>query len=189
MSAPSFSPQALSPARRGVGTGAVGLLLLAGLALWLLLLGRPLICACGTVRLFVADSASPETSQQIADWYSALHVVFGFGLWLWIDALKPHWQTGRKMLLVLASASLWEAIENIPFVIALFADPPGAAPYAGDSVLNALADTVFVLLGGGMARHLPLWAILILGLAMEFLVMALVSDGYVLGTLRAIGLS
>lgn len=163
--------------------------LVLALVLWLVALGRPLTCPCGTVSLWVSDVHSPQASQQFADWYSLLHVVFGFALWLFLDWMKPHWSTGQTFVLAIASSVAWEGIENLPVIIALFGNAPGAPAYAGDSVLNAVADTLFVALGFLLASRLPVALLLALALAAELLVLWMAGDGYLLGSLRLLGWS
>ena len=174
-----------SPARRFAMSAAI----LVALALWLHLLGRPLVCPCGTVKLWVGDPASPTGSQQFADWYSLLHFVFGLGLFVFLDRIRPHWPFSDKLVLTLASSAIWESIENIPFVITLFGHPAGSPAYAGDSILNAFGDTAFVMLGFLVARPLPLWATIVLGIGAEGLVSFVNQDGLVLGLARLVGIS
>lgn len=176
-------------ARTPLAVAGWSLALLLALSLWLFVAGRPLICPCGTVSLFVADVHSPETSQQFADWYSLLHLVFGFALFLFLDWLKPDWTLGQKLVVAIASSFVWEAIENLPPVIALFGNAPGAPPYAGDSVLNAVADTLFVGAGFLMARAMPLPVLLAVALIFEIVVLRMAGDGYILGSLRLAGVS
>lgn len=132
---------------------------------------------------------SPQASQQFADWYSLLHLVFGFALFLFLDWMKPAWSTGQKLVLAVASSVVWEIVENLPPVIALFGNAPGAPPYAGDSVLNAVADTLFVGAGFLLASRLPALVVLSLAAGLELLVLAVAGDGYILGSLRLVGLS
>lgn len=172
---------------RAQAAWSVGLVLL--LVLWLLAVGRPVLCPCGTVSLWVGDVHSPQASQQFADWYSLLHMVFGFALFVFLDWMKPQWSTGQKFVVAIASSVAWEAIENLPPIIALFGNAPGAPAYGGDSILNAVADTLFVGLGFLAARRLPVPAILALALGFELLVLWMAGDGYLLGSLRLAGLS
>ncbi|WP_279480507.1 DUF2585 family protein [Aureimonas sp. SK2] len=151
------------------------------------LMGRPLTCDCGTIRLWDGDPHSPGSSQQFADWYSALHVIFGVGLFLVLHRLRPHWPTSRLFLTTLASSAIWEIMENSPWIIAMFGSAVGAPDYHGDSVLNALGDTVFVALGFLAARALPLKGTVALVLVLELAIALAIRDGFVLGTLRLLG--
>jgi hypothetical protein len=67
-----------SPARPrwrvAVATSAVVILVMGA---WLAAMGRPLICSCGTVSLWVGDVTSAQNSQQLADPYSFIHISFG----------------------------------------------------------------------------------------------------------------
>lgn len=166
----------------------VGLSIVLAMAGVLDLLGRPLTCECGTVALWDGDPHSPGSSQQFADWYSALHVIFGIGLFLALHRARPRWPTGWLLLTTLASSAVWEIAENTPFIIALFGQAVGAPAYHGDSVLNAVGDTVFVTAGFLAARVLPLPATIGLALLLEVAIATAISDGFVLGTLRLVGI-
>lgn len=187
---PSLRGHESPPLAAGLGSQVlISLGLGALLVLWLAAVGRPLICPCGTVTLWVGDVNSPQTSQQFADWYSLLHVVFGFALWLFLDWMKPQWSTGQKFVVAIASSVAWEAVENLPPIIALFGDSPGAPPYEGDSILNAVADTIFVAAGFLAARFMPVPVVLFAAFALELIVLNEAGDGYLLGSLRLLGAS
>jgi hypothetical protein len=93
------------------------LLLMLAAAAILLAMGRPPICACGRVTLWVSSSTSPETSQMLADWYSASHIVHGllFYAALWLVARR--WPVERRFLVALAVEASWEIAENSPWII------------------------------------------------------------------------
>jgi hypothetical protein len=160
-----------------------GLAATAGLAFliaWLGTLGRPFFCPCGTNRLW----GPAEDSQQLADWYSLLHVTFGLGLCVLVDRFQPRWPLSLKALAVLFSSIAWEAVENLPGVIALFDTPGVGRPYSGDTILNALGDTGFVMLGAALAARLPGPAVLLLAAAIEIVVGGAIGDGLLIGTAR-----
>lgn len=167
---------------------AGALAVVALLVLWLHLVGRSFLCSCGDVRFWQGELTPRENSQQFSDWYSALHVVFGIGLFAFVHRMRPRWALERKLLVVIASSAVWEAIENMPFVIALFQEPSDALRYHGDSILNSLGDTVFVLFGAVLAAVLPPWTTLLVALAAELTVSLAINDGLILGTLRLIGI-
>ncbi|SFF26838.1 Protein of unknown function [Aureimonas phyllosphaerae] len=171
------------------GQIVVGAAIVLVMAAILDLMGRPLVCDCGTIRLWDGDPHSPGSSQQFADWYSALHVVFGIGLYLALHRARPHWPTSWLLLTALASSGVWEVMENSPWIIAMFGQAVGAPEYHGDSVFNALGDTVFVALGFLAARALPLKGTIGLVLLFELAIALAIRDGFVLGTLRLLGVS
>src|SRR4051794_23700162 len=50
-------------------------------------LGQPLVAASGHILLWVGNPLSPDTSQQLSDWYSFSHFIHGlifFGLLRWM---------------------------------------------------------------------------------------------------------
>ncbi|WP_165690744.1 DUF2585 family protein [Consotaella salsifontis] len=172
--------------------GLRGRLVVAGavigaLVLWLHLWGRPWICSCGEFLFWQGALEGGRNSQAAADWYSLLHVNFGIGLFLLVDRTAPQWPTGAKALTALISSAVWEAIENLPVVVALFGTPPDAPAYLGDSILNALGDTAFVMIGFVLAARLPLWAVLVFAAVAEGAVFLAVDDGMIVGLLRLVG--
>ncbi|WP_062013230.1 DUF2585 family protein [Aureimonas sp. AU4] len=175
--------------RRPVVLAGIALLTLLAMLTWLRLMGRPWVCACGTVALWDGDPHSPGASQQFADWYSLLHVALGMGLYAALSRARPRWPLSWTLLLAVGSSAIWEMVENTSFVVALFDGAAGAPSYSGDSVLNAFGDTVFVTLGFLFARSVPLWGSLLALAAIEASIALSIQDGFVLGTLRVLGIS
>src|SRR5262249_54487821 len=56
----------------------IAVLLLTTQIVVLHLYGQPFTSATGRILLWVNDPFSPETSQQLADWYSFSHIIHGF---------------------------------------------------------------------------------------------------------------
>ncbi|MCK5933852.1 MAG: DUF2585 family protein [Fulvimarina manganoxydans] len=170
------------------GRGLVMALLVALMIVWFRILGRPLTCTCGTIEFWQGSLDPAENSQQFSDWYSALHVIFGMGLYAFLKRMRPAWPRGALLTLAIASSVLWEAMENTPALIAMFDGADGAPAYSGDSVLNALGDTLFVAIGFHLAAILPVAATAFLAMALELTVALGAHDGFVIGTARLLGL-
>ena len=156
-------------------------LLLVVLAIAILLaMGRPPICTCGTVKPWVSSAASPETSQMLADWYSASHLIHGFlffGL-LWLVARRVP-ITWRLCIAILIEAS-WEIAENSPWIIDRYRSATAAVGYSGDSVLNSTSDIVMMILGFLAARRLPLWASVTIIVVLELIPLFVIRDNLTL---------
>ena len=170
-----------------VGRAAAIAALMLFMVGWLRAMGRPWLCPCGTVEFWQGALTAAENSQQFSDWYSALHLIFGMALFGFVHAMKPHWATGAKLVVAIASSVAWEAMENTPVLIALFHDATNAVPYFGDSILNAVGDTLFVALGFLAAAKLPAVVTVLLALGLEATISLAINDGFVIGTLRLFG--
>ena len=77
-------------------------------------------------------------------------------------------------------------IENTPWIIAAFGKSEIGANYAGDTIVNSLGDSVFVLTGFVAALRLPLMLVIALALIAEAAVTIAINDGLVLSTARFI---
>ena len=170
----------LTPSREGWLCAAAAIAALGLLTLWLLALGRPLVCVCGTVQLW----APAQDSQQLADWYSLLHMTFGLGLFGLIRRFQPDWPLARVMLAALIGSITWEAIENLPVVIAMFNPPTGAQSYSGDTVLNAFGDSLFVVGGSLLASSTSVRGVLVMAGLIELAVWFAIRDGLLIGSAR-----
>ena len=159
------------------------LLLMLAAAAILLAMGRPPICACGRVTLWVSSSTSPETSQMLADWYSASHIVHGllFYAALWLIARR--WPVERRFLVALAVEASWEIAENSPWIIDRYRSATTAIGYTGDSVLNSVSDIMMMGLGFLLARRLPLWAALLTVVVLELVPLAIIRDNLALNVI------
>ncbi len=159
------------------------LLLILAAAAILLAMGRPPICACGRVTLWVSSSTSPETSQMLADWYSASHIVHGllFYAALWLVARR--WPVERRFLVALAVEASWEIAENSPWIIDRYRSATTAIGYTGDSVLNSVSDIMMMGLGFLLARRLPLWAALLTVVVLELVPLAIIRDNLTLNVI------
>ena len=155
-------------------------LIVAATAALLYLMGRPPICTCGTVDLWVGQANSSRTSQMLSDWYSASHVVHGFLFYagLWLVARK--WPVERRFLAALTIEAAWEIVENTPLIINRYREATAALGYTGDSVLNSTSDIVMMALGFLAARKLPVWTSIAVVLVLELIPLLVIRDNLTL---------
>ena len=163
---------------------ALGLALATAVAL--LLMGRPLICACGEVKLWTGAVQSADNSQHIADWYTPSHIIHGFlfyGLgWLFLRR-NPY---GDRLLAAVAIEAGWELLENSQWIIDRYREATFAFGYNGDSVLNSMADIGWMTLGFLAARRLPVWATMLIAIGFELLTLWTIRDNLTLNVLMLI---
>ena len=146
-------------------------------------LGRPPICACGTVKLWVNAVHSADNSQHLVDWYSPSHFIHGllfYGLgWLFLRR-NP---IGERLVMAVAIEAAWEVLENSPIIIDRYRTATIALGYTGDSILNSLSDIGFMLIGFLIARRLSVAASIILAIGLELLALWAVRDNLTLNVL------
>jgi Protein of unknown function (DUF2585) len=168
-------------------TWLFALVILAAAAAIELAFGRHPLCTCGTIDLWVGARDSPRTSQMLLDWYSLSHVVHGLlfygALWLIARGSTVEWRFLAAMLIEAA----WEVIENTPWVIDRYRATTAALGYSGDSVLNSMSDIAMMALGFLLARKLPLWASILLLLALEIVPLFVIRDNLTLNIWALLG--
>ena len=165
---------------RTARTAVAALLIVAAAAVLLVLMGRPPICTCGTVGLWVSEPNSSRNSQMLSDWYSLSHIVHGllFFASLWLVARK--WPIERRFLAALIVETAWEVVENTPLVINRYREETAALGYTGDSVINSMSDIAMMALGFLLARKLPVrWSIALV-VAMELVPLIVIRDNLTL---------
>ena len=142
--------------------------------------GQPLICTCGTVRLWVGSIWSTENSQQIADWYTLAHVMHGLAVILVGRLLFRRVSFNTLYLVAIATGVGWEIFEHSDFVIRQFRYGSVNQGYAGDSVLNAVSDYVFMMSGFYLAAILPTVWVAALVITLESTATLVARDGFIL---------
>lgn len=149
-------------------------------------LGQPWLAASGHILLWVGNPLSPDTSQQLSDWYSFSHFIHGlifFGLLRW---LAPRLPFGVRLLVAMAIEISWEFVENSPAVIRHYRQQALAAGYAGDSVLNSVCDTFTMAAGFFFASVVRARYVITLALGLEIFTALAIRDNLTLNVFNLI---
>jgi hypothetical protein len=153
----------------------------------LLAMGRPPICTCGTIRFWENSPLSPETSQQLFDWYTFSHIVHGFLFYGAIRLIFRHRVTVWQALLIAMAVEIgWEILENTPWVIEAYRQQALAQGYVGDSTINSVFDTFSMMAGFALARFIPVWLSVLVVLLLELSAAYAIHDNLTLNVLNFI---
>lgn len=165
-------------------TGWIIAAIVAGTAAVLLMMGRPPICTCGTVKLWEGAVNSAGNSQHIADWYSFSHIIHGFIFYAGTWWLARSWlrMDSRLALAVMIEAG-WELLENSPLIIERYRTATLAFGYSGDSVLNSMSDIAMMSAGFLFASRMPAWLTVAVAIAFELLTLSTIRDNLTLNVL------
>lgn len=87
-----------------------------------------------------AGAWTPHTSQHFLDPYSLTHIEHGLALYWLLKWTLPRWPWPARFWLGTLIESLWEVLENTPWVIQRYREATAALGYMGDSVVNTLGD-------------------------------------------------
>ncbi|MFL6862058.1 MAG: DUF2585 domain-containing protein [Allosphingosinicella sp.] len=164
----------------------IALAIVAAAAFVLLAMGRPPICTCGTVKLWVGTVNGPDNSQHIADWYTPSHIVHGFLFYALGWAVLRRNPPGDRLIAAVSIEAAWELLENSPLIIDRYRHATMALGYTGDSVLNSVCDIGWMVVGFAIARRLPVWATIALALGLEALCLIVIRDDLALNILMLI---
>jgi hypothetical protein len=133
----------------------------------------------------VNNPFSPETSQQLADWYSFSHIIHGFIFFGLLQLFAPRLPVGARLLIAMGIEVAWELTENTPMVIQHYRQQALAAGYNGDSILNSVSDTMMMCAGFLAASWMGFRYTLALAIGLEIFTACMIRDNL---TLNAVNL-
>ncbi|MDF7777535.1 DUF2585 domain-containing protein [Sphingomonas sp. AOB5] len=162
------------------------LALAAGFAITLVLMDRPPICTCGTIKLWHGAVHSSENSQHLADWYTFSHIIHGFLFYaaahFWLKGDTRRWAFPAAILV----EGAWEVLENSPIIINRYREATIALGYSGDSIVNSMADIGWMSFGFWLATRLPARVIIGIAIAFELMTLLLIRDNLTLNVLMLV---
>lgn len=175
------------PLRISKSSTLIAFILFAAFALILFGMGRPPICACGTVKLWQGVVQSAENSQHLADWYSMSHIIHGFiffGIGHLLRKRFPKlFPLGVIVCLSILVEGAWEVLENSPVIIDRYREATISYGYEGDSIINSMADIAWMIVGFFLASRLPWKATLAIAVIFELFTGYMIRDNLALNIL------
>jgi hypothetical protein len=161
---------------------------LTGLVVWVnYWMGHIPICKCGYVEFWHGGRSDSEMSQHLADWYTYSHVLHGIIFyWLLTVFARGYLSVAARFVIAVLIEGAWEIFENTPFVINRYRSVTISRDYYGDSLVNSVGDMVAMALGFLLAARLPAWVTVVMLIAVEVGMLALIRDNLTLNIIMLI---
>ena len=171
-------------ARINLNIFAISGFFVIGLTLWAW--GQPLICTCGTIKLWVPSIFDGGNSQHIADWYTLSHILHGVLIALLGRLFFPRLGFKPLFLTAIVTGIGWEVIEHTNFVLEAFRATTINVGYLGDTVLNAVSDYAFMMGDFFAAYHLRVPIVIVGVLGLELTAGVFGRDNLTLSTIQLV---
>ena len=145
-------------------------------------MGRIYWCVCG-FGLWTGNAWGSDTSQHLADPYSASHLMHGIIFYAVLISFTKKLSLQARFLIALLIEIGWELLENSPLIIERYRAATASMEYTGDSILNSTGDILFALVGFWIAYRLPWKWTLALCVVIEVIMLLLYRDNLTLNVL------